>query len=117
MTELIVFFFLALDSANFSYTVSNGPEKWGTLSPDFAACSNGKAQSPVDIAYPDIVMNMELESLDRDYLSTNATLVNNKFNIGVCYSITCQIISKLFTFQFIYFLTVNQTDFNKLVIK
>ncbi|XP_027366978.1 alpha carbonic anhydrase 1, chloroplastic [Abrus precatorius] len=68
---------------NFSYTGPNGPEKWGSLSPSFLACSNGKAQSPVDLTKTDIVMNKQLKSLDRHYLPTNATLVNNKFNIGV----------------------------------
>ncbi|KAJ1419554.1 Alpha carbonic anhydrase domain [Sesbania bispinosa] len=70
-------------SANFSYTGRNGPDHWGSLSPSFAACSNGKAQSPVDLTESDIVMNNQLESFDRHYLPTNATLVNNFFNIGV----------------------------------
>lgn len=70
-------------SANFSYAGPNGPEKWGSLSPSFAACSNGKAQSPVDLMKTDIVLNKQLKNLERHYLPTNATLVNNKFNIGV----------------------------------
>ncbi|KAK7278669.1 hypothetical protein RJT34_23704 [Clitoria ternatea] len=68
---------------NFSYTGPNGPEKWGSLSPSFAACSNGKAQSPVDLTKTDIFLNNQLRPLDRQYQPTNATLVNNKFNIGV----------------------------------
>lgn len=90
MTEGFLFFIFnyMLDSANFSYSGANGPEKWGSLSPSFAACSNGKAQSPVDLAWTDIVMNQQLQSLDRHYLPTNATLVNNKFNLGVCSSST-----------------------------
>lgn len=71
------------NSVNFSYIGPNGPEKWGTLSPSFAACSNGKAQSPVELVMNDIVMNQELKPLDRNYHPTNATLVNNQFNIGV----------------------------------
>ncbi|KAK7345333.1 hypothetical protein VNO77_15935 [Canavalia gladiata] len=70
-------------AANFSYVGPNGPDNWGSLSPSFAACSNGKAQSPVDLLKIHIVLNKELKSLDRNYLPTNATLVNNKFNIGV----------------------------------
>ncbi|XP_061361936.1 alpha carbonic anhydrase 1, chloroplastic-like [Gastrolobium bilobum] len=72
-----------LYSVNFSYTGENGPEHWGSLSPSFAACSNGKAQSPVDLKKVDIVLNKHLKSLDEHYLPTNATLVNNIFNIGV----------------------------------
>ncbi|KAK7267990.1 hypothetical protein RIF29_20672 [Crotalaria pallida] len=70
-------------SVKFGYGGQNGPEKWGSLSPSFAACSNGKAQSPVDLAKANIVLNKQLKSLDRHYIPTNATLVNNKFNIGV----------------------------------
>jgi carbonic anhydrase len=79
----IFFVFFIVDSVNFSYIGPNGPDKWGSLSPNFAACSNGKIQSPVNIAYTDIVLNNELKSLDRNYVPTNATLVNNQFNIGV----------------------------------
>ncbi|WJX11511.1 carbonic anhydrase [Trifolium repens] len=71
------------NSINFSYIGPNGPDKWGSLSPNYATCSNGKIQSPVNIAYTDIVLNNELKSLDRNYVPTNATLVNNQFNIGV----------------------------------
>ncbi|RDX83871.1 Alpha carbonic anhydrase 1, chloroplastic, partial [Mucuna pruriens] len=70
-------------SSRLLYTGPNGPEKWGSLSPSYAACSNGKAQSPVDLMKMDIVFNKQLKNLERHYLPTNATLVNNKFNIGV----------------------------------
>ena len=78
------FFLFMLDSVNFSYIGPNGPVKWGTLKQSFAACSNGKAQSPVDLAMTNIVVNNVLKSLDRNYLPTNATLVNHQSSIGVC---------------------------------
>lgn len=31
------------------YSGAGAPERWASLSPDFAACANGKQQSPVDI--------------------------------------------------------------------
>ncbi|XLU46933.1 alpha carbonic anhydrase 1, chloroplastic [Arachis ipaensis] len=87
----IALFFLPLytsaneySSVNFSYTgPHNGPEKWGSLSPLFAACSHGESQSPVNLNKSYIVFNKDLKSLDKHYIPTNATLVNNKFNIGV----------------------------------
>ena len=41
-------------SAAWSYSGSTGPENWGSLSPDYAACSDGRMQSPIDIvdAFP-----------------------------------------------------------------
>lgn len=85
-TDAFFSFLFMLASVNFSYIGPNGPKNWGSLSPSFAACSNGKFQSPVNLANKDIVINMELKSLDRHYLPTNATLVNNIYNIGVCSS-------------------------------
>ncbi|WVY99053.1 hypothetical protein V8G54_031204 [Vigna mungo] len=70
-------------SVNFSYNGPNGPANWGRLSPSYAACSNGKAQSPVELIKTDIVINKDLKNIARNYLPANATLVNNEFNIGV----------------------------------
>ena len=42
----------ACDSASlieWGYTGTGTPERWASLSPDFAACANGKQQSPIDI--------------------------------------------------------------------
>ena len=78
------FFHFTLVSANFSYAGPNGPEYWGSLSPSYAACSHGKSQSPVELMKTDIVINKQLKNLNRNYLPTNATLVDNIFNIGVC---------------------------------
>lgn len=35
---------------NWGYSGADGAEHWGDLSPDYAACKNGKRQSPVNIA-------------------------------------------------------------------
>jgi carbonic anhydrase len=35
---------------HWSYEGEAGPEKWGSLSPVYAACGNGKAQSPINLA-------------------------------------------------------------------
>jgi carbonic anhydrase len=40
---------LAQESVRWSYEGESGPEHWGDLSPDFAACAKGVEQSPVDI--------------------------------------------------------------------
>ncbi|KAJ7976131.1 Alpha carbonic anhydrase [Quillaja saponaria] len=69
--------------ASFGYSGVNGPEKWGSLSPQYSTCSNGKAQSPVDIKRDVMVPNKNLRSLARQYKLANATLINNGFSIGV----------------------------------
>ncbi|KAE8098561.1 hypothetical protein FH972_016614 [Carpinus fangiana] len=70
-------------SDTFSYVGSDGPGKWGSLSPKFAACSNGKHQAPVDIVKGQVVHNKRFEPLTRDYNPANATLINNGFNIEI----------------------------------
>ncbi|XP_068661711.1 alpha carbonic anhydrase 1, chloroplastic-like [Aristolochia californica] len=69
------------DDVSFTYSGMTGPANWGDLSPDFAVCSGGKQQSPIDIRKEDA--SSKNQSLDKDYQDANATLVNNGFNIGV----------------------------------
>ncbi|XP_010271743.1 PREDICTED: alpha carbonic anhydrase 1, chloroplastic-like [Nelumbo nucifera] len=69
----------------FGYSGVKGPDKWGSLNPHYSTCSAGKQQSPVNIANDDVVSNSKLGSLDMDYNSANATLINNGFNIGMLF--------------------------------
>ncbi len=67
---------------HWGYEGEEGPEHWGELSPDFAACSEGKEQSPVNIPATapvnpaDIVFN---------YQPTALNIVNNGHTIKVGY--------------------------------
>ncbi|GMY25238.1 alpha carbonic anhydrase 1, chloroplastic [Fagus crenata] len=74
-----------LNSISFGYSGTNGPEKWGSLSPLFNECSSGKTQSPVDILMDKVVRNKNLKPLSTDYSPANSTLVNNGFNVGMRY--------------------------------
>lgn len=81
-----IYLSVGLSSISFSYSGATGPEKWGSLSPNFSACSNGKIQSPVDIVKGILTPSKRLKPLTRVYGASNATLFNNGFNIGVCSS-------------------------------
>src|SRR5437763_16476366 len=37
---------------SWTYFGEHGPQHWADLSPEFASCGTGQAQSPIDIAYP-----------------------------------------------------------------
>ncbi|OAY63950.1 Alpha carbonic anhydrase 1, chloroplastic [Ananas comosus] len=65
----------------FGYSGANGPDRWGCLSPQFALCSKGTRQSPINIIKNGAVFNPKLRPLKRDYVASNATLVDNGFNI------------------------------------
>ncbi|KAL7236558.1 hypothetical protein ACSBR1_019786 [Camellia fascicularis] len=49
----------------FSYSGSTSPDKWGSLSPRYTTCSNGKSQSPIDIVTSKVVRNKSLKPLRR----------------------------------------------------
>ncbi|CAL5389252.1 unnamed protein product [Camellia sinensis] len=65
----------------FSYSGKTGPDNWGSLSPCYTTCSNGKAQSPIDIVKNKVVRNKNLKPLRREYYPVNATLVNHGYNV------------------------------------
>ncbi|PIA28253.1 hypothetical protein AQUCO_07200124v1 [Aquilegia coerulea] len=69
----------------YSYSGATGPEKWGSLSSYYSTCANGKSQSPINIVKKDAVLDTKLQILSRNYSTTNATLINNGFNIGLKY--------------------------------
>ncbi|WOK97322.1 hypothetical protein Cni_G06030 [Canna indica] len=76
ISALLVACACANDAITYGYSGENGPDKWGSLSSDFRMCSQGKSQSPIDIAKNHTVYKPDLKNVDRDYISMKATLVN-----------------------------------------
>ncbi|XP_063948621.1 alpha carbonic anhydrase 1, chloroplastic [Daucus carota subsp. sativus] len=66
----------------FSYSGAKGPDKWGSLDPKFKTCSDGKAQSPINILHSKAAQGTNM-TLNRKYIPATATLVNNGFNVGI----------------------------------
>jgi carbonic anhydrase len=67
---------------HWGYDGEVGPEHWGALSPEFAACSAGREQSPVDIPATAPVNPPELRF---DYRPSDLNIVNNGHSIQVNY--------------------------------
>ena len=69
--------------AAWSYTGPAGAENWGSLSPDYAACSDGRMQSPIDIVDavpakgPDLIF---------DYKPSPLKIVNNGHTVQANYA-------------------------------
>ncbi|KAJ9184486.1 hypothetical protein P3X46_004206 [Hevea brasiliensis] len=76
-------------SGPFTYYGPKGASKWGSLSPEYSACSKGKIQSPININRNETVHNKNLKPLIREYKPANATLVTNVCNIGLYYEGDC----------------------------
>jgi carbonic anhydrase len=59
-----------------SYDGALGPDHWGSLDPDYAACNAGHEQSPVDIAS---AVKADLPAIHFAYKSGPVRLINNGF--------------------------------------
>lgn len=63
--------------------VQLGPKNWGHLTSAFELCEKGAQQSPINIQTNATAFNSSIESLKRDYIAANATLIANGHNLGV----------------------------------
>jgi carbonic anhydrase len=72
----------AAGPVHWSYSGDTGPAYWGSLSPEFAACSAGKEQSPVNIPADALV---DAGDLKLSYQPTPLAIVNNGHTIEVEY--------------------------------
>ena len=68
-------------TAHWSYKGETGPEHWGDINPDYAACTNGKEQSPINIETSQVIDDEKLEDLDINYKPTGFSLSNNGHTI------------------------------------
>jgi carbonic anhydrase len=59
-----------------SYEGARGPEHWGDLDPDYSACKDGKAQSPIDIR---TTVKAELPAIRFEYKSGPLKIINNGY--------------------------------------
>lgn len=69
--------------AHWSYEGDTGPAHWGSLSPEYAQCSTGRQQSPIDIRDP---AAKDLTNLEFHYAPTEVAIVNNGHTIQVNYA-------------------------------
>jgi carbonic anhydrase len=72
----------ATDPVHWGYDGETGPEHWGSLSPEYAACSEGKEQSPVDIP---ATAPVNPPGLQLAYRPSALTIANNGHSIQVSY--------------------------------
>lgn len=73
---------VAQEPVHWSYEGEEGPAHWGELSPDFALCSSGKEQSPVDIPAS---TPLNESGIAFNYQPTAVNILNNGHTIQVNY--------------------------------
>ena len=70
------------DGPEWTYEGVEGPESWGELSEEFAVCSTGTQQSPIDLHD---AVDADLTELEFDYKPTPLNIVNNGHTIQINY--------------------------------
>lgn len=77
-------------AGHWTYEGEEGPEHWGELSPDFAVCAKGKAQTPIDIQHE--IDAAKFEPIKFSYTTDASEILNNghtvQANIAAGSSIT-----------------------------
>lgn len=69
-------------SAHWTYEGEEGPEHWGAISADYAACGSGKEQSPIDLAG---FGEEDLANITFNYQPSKVNILNNGHTIQVNY--------------------------------
>jgi carbonic anhydrase len=68
---------------HWTYAGKEGPENWGNLDSSYAACSNGHAESPINITG---ARKTDLPALKFDYHSVPLNIVDNGHTIEINYA-------------------------------
>ena len=66
--------------AHWDYAGSGGPENWGQMKPEFAKCSSGTRQSPIDIRDG---IKVNLDPVQFDYKSSAFRVIDNGHTVQV----------------------------------
>ena len=85
LAETIALNILSINKAQaseWSYKGETGADFWGSLDPEFKACSLGRSQSPINI---ESSADSDLGSLELNYKDTPLKIVNNNRTIRVDY--------------------------------
>jgi carbonic anhydrase len=67
-------------AAHWDYQGSGGPESWGRLKPEFAKCSTGSRQSPIDIRDG---IKLQLDPVQFDYKPSAFRVIDNGHTVQV----------------------------------
>ncbi|MGP1394295.1 MAG: carbonic anhydrase [Inquilinaceae bacterium] len=67
---------------HWAYEGETGPDRWGSLSPDYHLCREGASQSPIDLADPDGAV---VHEIDFDYGLTPLRILHNGHTVQLNY--------------------------------
>ncbi|MBL8134055.1 MAG: carbonic anhydrase family protein [Anaerolineae bacterium] len=73
---------VAQEHAHWTYEGEEGPSHWGELEAEFALCSTGTTQSPIDI---ELNVGVNIDDIAFDYAGSALNILNNGHTIQVNY--------------------------------
>jgi carbonic anhydrase len=73
-------------AAHWSYAGAEGPEHWGDLSPDYAACKAGRMQSPINIAAGATGLSAAASGNDYTYQAAPLSILHNGHTVQLNYA-------------------------------
>jgi carbonic anhydrase len=73
------------EEPHFTYEGAEGPEHWGELSEEWAACAEGLEQSPIDLTGAAEASDEDLPDIEFDYQPSAVNLVNNGHTVQAVY--------------------------------
>ena len=79
-------------AAHWGYEGEGGPEHWGEMKKEYAACSKGTSQSPIDISEP---TGGKLSKINFDYKPTKLNILNNSPKPGIFFTSSGSTTSKV----------------------
>jgi carbonic anhydrase len=85
---------------HWTYEGAEGPEFWGKLAPEYALCSSGRAQSPIDIKG---AASINLNDIQFNYQPSALNIFNNGHTIQVNYDKGSSIVYNENTYQLVQF--------------
>ena len=72
----------ATEAVHWTYEGEEGPEHWGEINPDYAACGTGKSQSPIDVKAAE---GDDLTNISFNYQPSEVNILNNGHTVQVNY--------------------------------
>jgi len=73
-------------AVHWTYAGAEGPQHWGDLSPDFAACKSGRMQPPIDIASTASGLAVGAPGHDYAYQDVPLSIVHNGHTVQLNYA-------------------------------
>lgn len=99
----------AENQSGFDYSSGGrmGPERWGDLKEEWAACKTGRLQSPIDMSSLRVRLVFKSGDIKRSYKPSDASVMNRGHDISVR-NVLYYYINHVFVFSYDYVMNADK---------